>query len=111
MSEVSAEQPVQDKESGSTPGEFILNSNVIFALAIFSIAGSWLYGIPGLCAGIISLRFSNKIICLEKERTDGHENKNMGKVRSARIFAIGGIVLSALFLLGLLVEILFYRTA
>ena len=110
MLDQTKDQPDNLENLPNLNGAFILNFNIILALGIFSVAGSWLYGLPGLCAGIVSLVFSNKVIRLNKELGDSTESKKIKKIKSARIFAIAGIILSCLYLLGLLLKLLFYKT-
>lgn len=111
MSDQTTEQPESQDKSDVYNGDFLLGSNIILALAIFSIAGSWLYGLPGLCAGIVSLVFSNKVIRLKNELEDAADSKNLRKVKNARIFAIAGIFLSGLYLLALVVKFFVFKTA
>jgi hypothetical protein len=99
------------ENSNKLDGVFLLSSNIILALGIFSIAGCWLYGLPGLCAGIVSLVFSNKVLRLRNGLEDNDESKNFRKIKNARIFAIAGIFLSGLYFLGLLIKILFFKAA
>jgi len=109
MEEQTGDQQNDTVDSNGYQRDFLLNFNIILALGIFSIIGCWLYGFPGLIAGIVSLKYSNKVI--NNECPEGEDSaKNLNKVKSARIFAIAGIILSGMYLLGLLIKLIFYRT-
>lgn len=109
MEEVNDHQEIPGETNGLETG-FELNYNIILALGILSIIGCWLYGVPGLVAGLVSLKYSNKVLDRVKRDDNLPPVKGINKVKSARIFALAGVVLSGLYLLGLLITLIFYRS-
>ena len=82
------------------------NSTLILVFGILSIVGCCCYGIAGVVFGIIALVMANKAIQmynLEPELYTGYNN-----VKTGRILAIIGLVLSALSLLSTIAVLLFY---
>jgi hypothetical protein len=109
MEEVNDQQQVPKGANGPDAG-FELNYNIILALGILSIVGCWLYGVPGLIAGLVSLKYSNKVLDRVKREDKLQSVSGINKVKSARIFALTGVVLSGLYLLGLIITLIFYRS-
>jgi len=82
------------------------NSTLILVFGILSIIGCCCYGVAGVVFGIIALVMSKKameIYNAEPELYTGYQN-----VKTGRILAIIGLVLSALSLLSTIVMFLFY---
>lgn len=82
------------------------NSTLILVFGILSIIGCCCYGVAGVVFGIIALVMSKKAIEMynaEPELYTGYNN-----VKTGRILAIIGLVLSALSLLSTIAVILFY---
>ena len=82
------------------------NSTLILVFGILSIIGCCCYGVAGVVFGIIALVMSKKameIYSAEPELYTGYQN-----VKTGRILAIIGLVLSGLSLLSTIVMFLFY---
>ena len=82
------------------------NSTLILVFGILSIIGCCCYGVAGVVFGIIALVMSKKameIYNAQPELYMGYQN-----VKTGRILAIIGLVLSALSLLSTIVMFLFY---
>ncbi len=82
------------------------NSTLILVFGILSIIGCCCYGVAGVVFGIIALVMSKKameIYNAQPELYTGYQN-----VKTGRILAIIGLVLSALSLLSTIVMFLFY---
>ncbi len=82
------------------------NSTLILVFGILSIVGCCCYGILGVVFGIIALVMSNRameIYSANPELYTGYQN-----VKTGRILAIIGLVLSALSILSLIVSLILY---
>lgn len=82
------------------------NSTLILVFGILSIVTCCCYGVLGLIFGIVALVMAKKakeIYFAEPELYDGY-----GNVKTGRILAIIGIVLSAIYLLLTIAAIAFY---
>jgi len=82
------------------------NSTLILVFGILSIIGCCCYGVAGVVFGIIALVMSKKameIYNAQPELYTGYQN-----VKTGRILAIIGLVLSALSLISTIVMFLFY---
>lgn len=79
------------------------NSTATLVLGILSIVTCWCYGIIGLILGIIALVISKKPLAMYKESPElftGYGNLNAG-----RIMAIIGLVLSAIYVIFIIIYI------
>ncbi|MDX1542485.1 MAG: CCC motif membrane protein [Christiangramia sp.] len=82
------------------------NSTLILVFGILSIVGCCCYGILGVVFGIIALIMSNRameIYSANPELYTGYQN-----VKTGRILAIIGLVLSALSVLSLIISLIFF---
>ncbi|MGI9550592.1 MAG: CCC motif membrane protein [Aurantibacter sp.] len=73
------------------------NGTLILVFGILSIVTCCCYGILGLIFGIIALVMANKAIALYKQNPEMYSD--FGNVKTGRILAIIGIVLSSIYLL------------
>lgn len=73
------------------------NATLILVFGILSIVTCCCYGIVGLIFGIIALVLANKATAIYKEAPENYSD--FGNVKTGRILAIIGIVLSVLTLL------------
>lgn len=86
--------------------QILPNSTLILVFGILSILTCCCYGIIGLIFGIIALIMAKKakqIYLAEPELYKGYNN-----VKSGKILAIIGIVLSAIYLIGTIIAFAFY---
>ena len=79
------------------------NATATLVMGIFSILGCMCYGIFGLIIGIIALVISNAAWKQGKANPDAYAN--FGNIKIGRLLAKIGIVLSALFMIGIIVLI------
>ena len=82
------------------------NSTLILVFGILSILTCCCYGIIGLIFGIIALVMAKKakeLYLAEPELYRGY-----GNVKTGRILAIIGIILSAIYLIGTIIALAFY---
>jgi hypothetical protein len=82
------------------------NSTLILVFGILSILTCCCYGIIGLIFGIIALvlvKKAKQIYLAEPENYKGYNN-----VKTGKILAIIGIVLSSIYLIGTIIALAFY---
>ena len=82
------------------------NSTLILVLGILSIITCCCYGVPGLILGIIVLVLAKKakeIYMADPELYTGYNN-----VKTGKILAVIGLVLSALYVILMIVMLIFY---
>jgi hypothetical protein len=85
------------------------NATATLVLGILSIVFCWCYGIVGTTLGIIALAISSKSVKLYNENPaiyDGYNN-----LKAGRIMSIIGLILSALFLLYIIIIFAIIGTA
>ena len=73
------------------------NSTGVLVLGILSILGCCCYGFIGLILGIVALVLAKKATALHYETPDEYDGIN--NVKTGKILAIVGIILSALYLI------------
>ena len=86
------------------PKQDLPNSTAVLVLGILSIVFCWCYGIPGIIMGVVALVLSTKSVKLYQQ--DPEKYKGYGNLQAGRITAIIGLVLSALFIIMLIVVIM-----
>jgi hypothetical protein len=79
------------------------NSTGVLVLGIVSIATCWCWGIIGLAAGIIALVLASKSKKLYDESPDSYTESSYKNMNAGRICAIIGTILSALYLIFIIV--------
>ncbi len=82
------------------------NATLILVFGILSIVTCCCYGVLGLIFGIVALVLANKAISLYKENPELYSD--YGNVKTGKILAIIGIVLSLLFIIYLIVMISYF---
>jgi hypothetical protein len=73
------------------------NSTLILVFGILSIVTCCCYGVVGLILGIVALVLANKALKIYAENPEEYDG--IGNVKTGRILAIIGIVLSVLYVL------------
>lgn len=82
------------------------NSTLILVFGILSIIGCCCYGVAGVIFGIIALVMSNRAIEIynaDPELYTGYQN-----VKTGRILAIIGLVLSGLSIIGTIISLIMF---
>ncbi|CAM1358704.1 conserved hypothetical protein [Tenacibaculum sediminilitoris] len=82
------------------------NSTGVLVLGIISILGCCCYGFIGLILGIVALVLAKKATALHNENPDEYEGIN--NVKTGKILAIIGIILSSLYIITMIGMILFF---
>ena len=85
------------------------NSTATLVLGIVSILSCWLYGFIGVIVAIVALVISKKSLKLYYDNPEQYEG--VGNLTAGRTMAIIGLVLSGLFLLGIIIVISFLGAA
>ncbi len=80
--------------------EKLPNSTASLVLGIFSIITCWCYGLPGIILGVIGLILGNKAIKVNNENPDLYEG--IGNAKSGKIISIIGLILSLIFIIGMI---------
>lgn len=73
------------------------NSTTVLVLGIFSILTCCCYGIPGIITGLIALNLAKKDTALYNENPNEYDG--FSNIKTGKILAIIGLVLSVLFLI------------
>ena len=108
-------QPPQQPPQQPTQGGFyqqpsLPNSSGILVMGILSIVFCWSYGIVGLILGIISLALSGKANTLYNQTPGFYSQSSYKNMKAGRVCAIIGTILSALFLVYIIIIIAFLGT-
>jgi len=77
-------------------------------MGILSIVFCWAWGVVGLILGIISLSLSGKASALYLQNTNMYSQSSYNNMKAGRICAIIGTILSALFLIYIIIVIAFF---
>jgi small-conductance mechanosensitive channel len=102
-------QSIQNQNSG---GQIPLpNATAILVLGIISIALCWCVGIVGLAAGIISLVMAGKAKALYESTPDSYTLSSYNNVKAGRICAIIGTILSAIYVIYVIIYVIFLGAA
>jgi len=83
------------------------NSTAVLVLGILSIIGCFCYGIIGLILGIIALALAGKDMKLYNSNPDAFTPGSFSNLKAGRVCAIIGVILSALYLLLMIIAIAF----
>jgi hypothetical protein len=87
------------------PVNYNTKANIIMILGILSIAFCWFYGIVGLAIGVIARNLAKNSEKLYTTGTPNYTERNMKTIKAGKICANTGIILSALFILLLLIKL------
>ena len=96
-------QQVQNQPMG---GQVSLpNATAVLVLGILSIVFCWCYGIVGIVLGIIALVLSGKASSLYKDNPESYTIASFNNMKAGRICAIIGTILSALYIIFIIIYI------
>jgi hypothetical protein len=99
--------PQQPPTGGFYQQPTLPNSSGILVLGILSIVFCWAYGIVGLILGIIALSMSGKANTLYLANPSQFSLASYNNMKAGRVCAIIGTILSALFLIYIIIVIAF----
>jgi hypothetical protein len=103
-------QPQQPQQGGFYQQPSLPNSSGILVMGILSIVFCWAYGVVGLILGIISLALSGKANTLHNQAPGYYSQSSFNNMKAGRVCAIIGTILSALFLVYIIIIIAFLGT-
>ncbi len=103
----------QNSNFGTQPGMKgpLPNAGVVLALGIISIVGCCCYGLPGIVCGIIALIMAKKAEELYNSNPEAYTESSFSNVKTGRICAIVGLILSALYFIMMIIMMLIYGMA
>ena len=81
------------------------NGTAVLVLGIISIIGCFCYGVLGLVCGIIAMVLSGKDMRLYNSDPAHYTSSSLSNLKAGRICAIIGLILSALYIILLVVVI------
>ena len=99
--------PNQPHQGGFYQMPPVPNATTILVLGILSIVFCWTYGVVGLILGIVALALSGKSSKTYLDNPSQYSVTSYNNLKAGRICAIIGTILSALFLIYLIVVIAF----
>lgn len=94
----------QPYSSGNIPA--LPNATAVLVLGIISIATCWCYGIPGIICGIIALVMGGKAKVLYNANPGKYSESSFKNMKAGHVCAIIGTVLSALYLVFIIIYLL-----
>ena len=103
-------QTVQNQQPFNTQIS-VPNSVAVLVLGIVSIALCWCYGIIGIASGIVALILAGKAKALYEEDPDNYTIASYNNLKAGRICAIIGTILSAIYIVVIIVYVLFIGAA
>jgi len=83
------------------------NSTAVLVLGILSIVFCWGYGIIGLILGIIAISLSGKANTMYMANPGMYSANSYNNMKAGRVCAIIGTILSALFLIYIIIVLVF----
>jgi hypothetical protein len=102
--------PQQPPQGGFYMMPPLPNSGAVLVLGILSIVLCWTWGIIGLVLGIVALALSGKANTLYQQNPNLYSVASYNNLKAGKICAIIGTILSALFLIIIIIEIIFIGT-
>ena len=109
MENQSQQPPILQTPIGMQPT--LPNATAALVLGIISIPTCFCYGIIGMACGIIAIILGSKAVKLYKENPGVYNPTSYNNANAGKICGIIGVVLSALFLLYIIIVLVFYGMA
>lgn len=105
MESFDANKPIFDTNKRDLP-----NASAVLILGIISIVGCFCSGLPGTICAIIALVLASKDKKLLQENPLAYTENSIKNLESGRICAIIGLSVSALFIIGAIIYLVFIGT-
>lgn len=105
MESFDTNEPIFDTNKRDLP-----NASAVLILGIISIVGCFCSGLPGTICGIIALVLASKDKKLLQENPLAYTENSIKNLESGRICAIIGLSVSALFIIGAIIYLVFIGT-
>lgn len=109
MENQSQQPPTSQSPMGMMPA--LPNATAALVLGIISIPTCICYGIPGMACGIIAIILGGKAVKLHKANPGMYNPSSFNNANAGRICGIIGVILSALFLVYLVLVLIVYGVA
>jgi len=93
------------------PKQNLTNATAVLVLGIISIVGCFCYGIVGLICSIIALILAGKDLTKYKVAPDNYTVSSYNNLKAGRICAIIGLVLSAVYLVCVIIVLCTFGVA
>ena len=103
-------QPPVQQQYYNKPQAPLPNATAVLVLGIISLVGCFCYGIVGLICGIIGLVLAKKDLQLYKANPSEYSEGSYNNLKAGRVCAIVGVCLSAAYVLGIILYIIFVGT-
>jgi hypothetical protein len=87
------------------------NATAVLVLGIVSIVGCFCYGVVGLICGIIALVLYGKDKKLYAQNPQGYTPSSYNNLKSGRVCALIGLIISAIYLLVVICVLAFFGMA
>lgn len=108
------ENQSQQPQSSQTPMGMmptLPNATAALVLGIISIPTCICYGIPGMACGIIAIILGSKAVKLYKASPGVYTQSSYNNANAGKVCGIIGVILSALFLLYIILVLVVYGVA
>ena len=109
MENQSQQPPIPQTPIGMQPT--LPNATAALVLGIISIPTCFCYGIVGLACGIIAIILGSKAVKLYKENPGVYNPSSFSNANAGKVCGIIGVILSALFLVYIIVVLVIYGMA
>lgn len=109
MENQSQQPPIPQTQMGMMPT--LPNATAALVLGIISIPTCICYGIPGLACGIIAIILGSKAVKLYKANPGMYTPSSFNNANAGKVCGIIGVILSALFLLYIVLVLILYGVA
>jgi hypothetical protein len=100
----------QPQQGGFYQQPSLPNSTGVLVLGILSIVFCWTYGLVGLILGIIALALSSKANTIYQQNPNMYSIASYKNMKAGRVCAIIGTVISAVWLLIIIIMLAFVGT-
>lgn len=87
------------------------NSTLVLIFGILSIVLCWCMGLVGVILGIIALVLANKDIALYRTKPESYTESSYNNLKTGKIIAIIGLILSGLYLVFLFIYVVILGAA
>ena len=109
MENQSQQPPIPQTSMGMMPT--LPNATAALVLGIISIPTCICYGIPGMACGIIAIILGSKAVKLYKANPAMYSQSSFNNANAGKVCGIIGVILSALFLLYIVLVLIVYGVA
>lgn len=102
---------IRENQYLSNPQAALPNSTAVLVLGIISIVGCFCYGIVGFICSIIAMVLYSKDKKLYVQSPQAYTLASYNNLKAGRVCALVGLILSALYLVAIIVVIIIFGAA